>query len=54
MITQATKPTEKIQGTTIRISIRNRDRLIERGGKQDSYDDIIERLLNKDDLEATQ
>jgi len=33
--------------TTIQISLENKSRLDKQGGKGDSYDDIITRLLDK-------
>jgi len=36
-------------GTTIRVTIGTKNRLVELGSKNESYDDIIKRLLDEHD-----
>ena len=42
--------TEQIDGTTIRVTIETRDRLAKLGAKNDSYDDIVKRLLDQNEV----
>jgi len=39
--------TSKCDKTNIQISLKNRERLIKLGSKNDSYDDILDRVLDE-------